>query len=52
MVGGIAAIRSADPGQIDRILDVALDGLRYTARAELARGPRYGRSLPFALGSR
>ncbi|HEX5924159.1 MAG TPA: TetR family transcriptional regulator, partial [Baekduia sp.] len=33
MVAGIAAIRSADPGQIDRILDVALDGLRYTAPA-------------------
>jgi AcrR family transcriptional regulator len=31
MVGGIAAIRTADPGQIERILDVALDGLRYTA---------------------
>jgi AcrR family transcriptional regulator len=29
MVAGIAAIRSADPDQIDRILDVALDGLRY-----------------------
>ncbi|HEY6763103.1 MAG TPA: helix-turn-helix domain-containing protein [Baekduia sp.] len=28
MVGGIAAIRTADPGQIDRILDMALDGLR------------------------
>jgi AcrR family transcriptional regulator len=28
MVGGIAAIRSADPGQIDRILDLALDGVR------------------------
>jgi hypothetical protein len=28
MVGGIAAIRTADPGQIERILDVALDGLR------------------------
>jgi AcrR family transcriptional regulator len=31
MVAGIAAIRTADPGQIERILDVALDGLRYTA---------------------
>jgi AcrR family transcriptional regulator len=30
MVAGIASIRTADPGQIDRILDVALDGLRYT----------------------
>jgi hypothetical protein len=28
MVGGIAAIRTADPGQIDRILEMALDGLR------------------------
>jgi AcrR family transcriptional regulator len=28
MVSGIASIRSADPGQIDRILDMALDGLR------------------------
>jgi AcrR family transcriptional regulator len=34
MVAGIASIRTADPGQIDRILDVALDGLRYTAPAE------------------
>jgi AcrR family transcriptional regulator len=30
MVAGIAAIRTADPGQIERILDVALDGLRYS----------------------
>jgi AcrR family transcriptional regulator len=29
MVAGIAAIPTADEGQIDRILDVALDGLRY-----------------------
>jgi AcrR family transcriptional regulator len=29
MVGGIAAIRAADPEQIDRILELALDGLRY-----------------------
>ena len=29
MVAGIAAIPTADPEQIDRILDVALDGLRY-----------------------
>ena len=28
MVGGISAIRTTDPGQIERILDVALDGLR------------------------
>ncbi|HEV7494969.1 helix-turn-helix domain-containing protein [Baekduia sp.] len=34
MVAGIASIRTVDPGQIDRILDVALDGLRYTAPAE------------------
>jgi AcrR family transcriptional regulator len=31
MVAGIASIRTADPGQIERILDVALDGLRHTA---------------------
>jgi AcrR family transcriptional regulator len=29
MVGGIAAIRVSDPGQVDRILELALDGLRY-----------------------
>jgi AcrR family transcriptional regulator len=29
MVGGIAKIPSSDPGQIDHILDIALDGLRY-----------------------
>jgi AcrR family transcriptional regulator len=29
MVGGIAKIPSAEPEQIDRILDIALDGLRY-----------------------
>jgi AcrR family transcriptional regulator len=34
MVAGIASIRTADPGQVERILDVALDGLRYTAPAE------------------
>jgi AcrR family transcriptional regulator len=28
MVAGIASIRSADPGQIDRILELALDGVR------------------------
>ncbi|HET6507137.1 MAG TPA: TetR/AcrR family transcriptional regulator [Baekduia sp.] len=28
MVSGIAGIRAADPGQIERILDMALDGLR------------------------
>jgi AcrR family transcriptional regulator len=34
MVAGIASIRTVDPGQVDRILDVALDGLRYTAPVE------------------
>ncbi|MDX6717396.1 MAG: hypothetical protein QOH30_3954 [Baekduia sp.] len=33
MVAGIASIRTTDPGQIERILDVALDGLRYTPPA-------------------
>jgi AcrR family transcriptional regulator len=28
MVAGIASIKTADPGQIDRILEMALDGLR------------------------
>jgi Transcriptional regulator SbtR-like, C-terminal domain len=31
MVAGIATIRGADAGQIDRILELALDGLRYRA---------------------
>ncbi|MEA2158233.1 MAG: hypothetical protein QOD66_613 [Solirubrobacteraceae bacterium] len=31
MVGGIAKIPSSEPGQIDHILDIALDGLRYRA---------------------
>ena len=31
MIGGIAAIRTTDPEQIDRILALALDGLRYQA---------------------
>jgi hypothetical protein len=31
MVGGIAKIPSSDPAQIDHILDIALDGLRYQA---------------------
>jgi AcrR family transcriptional regulator len=31
MVGGIAKIPTADPAQIDHILGVALDGLRYRA---------------------
>jgi len=29
LVGGIAKIQTAEPGQLDRILDMALDGLRY-----------------------
>jgi AcrR family transcriptional regulator len=29
MVGGIARITTTEPGQVERILDVALDGLRY-----------------------
>ena len=32
MVGGIAGIQTADREQIERILDVALDGLRFTDR--------------------
>jgi AcrR family transcriptional regulator len=31
MVGGIAKIPGTEPGQIDHILDIALDGLRYQA---------------------
>jgi AcrR family transcriptional regulator len=31
MVGGIAKIQAAEPGQIDHILRIALDGLRYRA---------------------
>jgi AcrR family transcriptional regulator len=31
MVGGIAKIPTGEPGQIDHILDIALDGLRYRA---------------------
>jgi len=31
MVGGIAKIPTSEPGQIDHILDMALDGLRYRA---------------------
>jgi AcrR family transcriptional regulator len=31
MVGGIAKIPTSDPGQIDHILDMAIDGLRYRA---------------------
>jgi len=29
MVGGIAKIQASEPGQVDHILDIALDGLRY-----------------------
>ena len=31
MVGGIAKIQAADPRQIEHILGIALDGLRYRA---------------------
>jgi AcrR family transcriptional regulator len=31
MVGGIAKIPAADPAQVEHIIDVALDGLRYRA---------------------
>jgi hypothetical protein len=31
MVSGIAALRATEPEQIERILEVALDGLRYSA---------------------
>ena len=34
MVGGIAKIPTSAPGQIDHILDIALDGLRYRAPGE------------------
>ena len=33
MVGGIAKIQALEPEQIEHILDVALDGLRYRAPA-------------------
>lgn len=33
MVGAVAKIPAAEPGQVERILDVALDGLRYRAPA-------------------
>ena len=33
MVGGIVKIPASEPGQIDHILDIALDGLRYGAAA-------------------
>jgi len=28
MVAGISKIQTGDPGQVERILDIALDGLR------------------------
>jgi hypothetical protein len=34
MVGGIAKIAAAEPAQVLRILDIALDGLRYPAAAD------------------
>jgi AcrR family transcriptional regulator len=34
LVIGIAKIPSSEPGQIDHILDIAIDGLRYRAPAE------------------
>jgi hypothetical protein len=33
MVGGIAKIPSTAPEQVDHILDIALDGLRYQSRS-------------------
>jgi AcrR family transcriptional regulator len=33
LVGGIAKIQTADPAQRDRLLDMALDGLRYQGKA-------------------
>jgi hypothetical protein len=32
MVGGIAMVPEADPGQKERMLELALDGLRYQPR--------------------
>jgi AcrR family transcriptional regulator len=34
MVGGIAKIQHTAPGQVDHILDIALDGLRYRSAAD------------------
>ncbi len=34
LVGGIAKIQTADPGQLDRLLDMALDGLRYQGASD------------------
>jgi AcrR family transcriptional regulator len=36
MVGGIAKIATSEPGQMDHILDIALDGLRYRAPTDQA----------------
>jgi hypothetical protein len=33
LVGGIAKIQTAEPGQLERLLDMALDGLRYQGPA-------------------
>ncbi|HEY5316773.1 MAG TPA: helix-turn-helix domain-containing protein [Solirubrobacteraceae bacterium] len=40
MVGGIAKIPATDPAQIDHILDMALDGLRYRVSAEASAPSR------------
>ena len=32
IVAGLAAIRGAEPDQIERMLDIVLDGLRYSPR--------------------
>ena len=34
LVGGIAKIQTADPAQLDRLLDMALDGLRYQGASD------------------
>jgi AcrR family transcriptional regulator len=34
LVGGIAKIQTAEPGQLDRLLDMALDGLRWQGADE------------------
>ena len=44
MVGGIAKIPASDPGQVNHILRIALDGLRYdAARGETESSPAAGR---------
>jgi AcrR family transcriptional regulator len=40
LVGGIAKITSAEPPEIERILDVALDGLRYKSQARSTKTAR------------